>query len=255
MGKKKSKDFFRELADLVSETMATDIMIIRDREEKMLNPAVNRSGAVDALAQVVGEDTAKAIFSGDPLVDEKVREVLANDNAAEAIPVAQPWMAGRPLSEIEPYLKISMEPPRKKVDISTRITWDQYGMQLATTAALRADCRRRQVGAVLMAEDHSVISMGYNGGPSKGKSCLEGQCPRGLLSKEEVPGNSRYDEGLGTCVALHAEWNVLLRTSWDQFEGSTLYVTHKPCHICSVLISGTRIRRVVAPGYDWVSYA
>ena len=192
-----------------------------------------RSAAFKELAQVVGEKTAEAIFSGDPLVDEKVREVLRNEED-----------------------KIGMEPPpRKHVDISKRITWDQYGMQLAATAALRGDCRRRQVGAVLMAEDHSIISMGYNGGPSKGKSCLDGQCPRGLMSKEEVPGNSPYDEGSGTCIALHAEWNLLLRTSWEQFEGSTLYVTHKPCHICSVLISGTRIRRVVAPGYDWVSYA
>ena len=211
--------------------------------------------AYNELIKIVGVAAADAIISGDPVVDDKVREVLLKENGLKGIPVAQPWMAGKPLSEIEDYLKVDMEPPpRKHVDISTRITWDQYGMQLATTAALRADCRRRQVGAVLMAEDHSIISMGYNGGPSKGKSCLDGQCPRGLMSKEEVPGNSAYDTGGGTCVALHAEWNVLLRTSWDQFEGSTLYVTHKPCHICSVLISGTRIRRVVAPGYDWTAY-
>ena len=176
-------------------------------------------------------------------------KALVGEETAEAL-----WSAGGPVTDIENYVNMCTKTPRKKIDISTRITWDQYGMQLATTAALRADCRRRQVGAVLMGEDHSIISMGYNGGPSKGKSCLEGQCPRGLLSKEELPGNSAYDTGGGTCVALHAEWNVLLRTSWDQFEGSTLYVTHKPCHICSVLISGTRIRRVVAPGYDWVAY-
>ena len=215
-----------------------------------------RSAAFKQLAQVVGETAAEAIFSGDPLVDEKVREVILKDQAeqeAEREALA-PWVAGQPLWHTEfvgSGAKRTLGPP---VDISTRISWDQYGMQLANTAALRADCRRRRVGAVLMAEDHSIISMGYNGGPSKGKSCLEGQCPRGLLSKEELPGNSAYDTGGGTCVALHAEWNVLLRTSWDQFEGSTLYVTHKPCHICSVLISGTRIRRVVAPGYDWVHY-
>lgn len=229
-----------------------------------------RSAAFKELAQVVGEKTAEAIFSGDPLVDEKVREVLRNEEL-KAVLANQPldssqfigvnakqmlnpaWQAGGPPPNVED--KIGMEPPRKHVDISKRITWDQYGMQLATTAALRGDCRRRQVGAVLMAEDHSIISMGYNGGPSKGKSCLDGQCPRGLMSKKEVPGNSPYDEGSGTCIALHAEWNLLLRTSWEQFEGSTLYITKKPCHICSVMISGTRIRRVVAPGYDWVSYA
>lgn len=135
--------------------------------------------------------------------------------------------------------------------MTERPSWDEYGMRLAFEAASRADCTRRQVGAVLMADDHSIISVGYNGGPSKGASCLKGECPRGRLSKEELPGDSAYDTGGGTCVALHAEWNVLLRTAWHQFEGSTLYVTHAPCHICKVIISGTAIQRVVAPNYEW----
>lgn len=217
------------------------------------------------LIKLVGQGAADAIFSGDPevakLVDSKVREMQKkfdepDDAAKQAFEneLLAPWVAGQPLRHTE-FVGRGVMAALNPVDISTRITWDQYGMQLATTAALRGDCRRRQVGAVLMAEDHSIISMGYNGGPSKGKSCLDGQCPRGLMSKEEVPGNSPYDEGSGTCIALHAEWNLLLRTSWEQFEGSTLYITKKPCHICSVMISGTRIRRVVAPGYDWVSYA
>ena len=132
-----------------------------------------------------------------------------------------------------------------------RPDWDEYGLLMAEAAASRADCTRRKVGAALMAPDHSIISVGYNGGPSKGPSCLQGECPRGTLSKEELPGNSAYDTGGGTCVALHAEWNVLLRTDWHKFEGSTLYVTHEPCHICRVLISGTAIYRVVAPNFMW----
>lgn len=132
-----------------------------------------------------------------------------------------------------------------------RPSWDEYGLLMAEAAASRADCTRRKVGAALMAADHSIISVGYNGGPSKGPSCMQGECPRGTLSKEELPGNSAYDTGGGTCVALHAEWNVLLRTDWHKFAGSTLYVTHEPCHICRVLISGTAIYRVVAPNFEW----
>ena len=132
-----------------------------------------------------------------------------------------------------------------------RPSWDEYGLLMAEAAASRADCSRRKVGAALMAADHSIISVGYNGGPSKGPSCMQGECPRGTLSKEELPGNSAYDTGGGTCVALHAEWNVLLRTDWHKFAGSTLYVTHEPCHICRVLISGTAIYRVVAPNFEW----
>lgn len=133
-----------------------------------------------------------------------------------------------------------------------RPDWDTYGIQLAETVAARADCTRRQVGAVLMAPDHSIVATGYNGGPSKGFSCLQGECPRGRLSHDELPADSPYDTGGGSCVALHAEWNVLIRASWAQMVDATLYVTEEPCHICKVLISGTKIARVVFPNNVWV---
>lgn len=133
-------------------------------------------------------------------------------------------------------------------NMTLRPDWDEYGLEMAKSAALRADCTRRKVGAALMAADHSIISVGYNGGAPKGPSCLKGECARGQLSKEELPGDSAYDTGGGTCVALHAEWNVLLRTDWHKFSGSTLYITHAPCHICKVMIAGTAISRVVHPG-------
>lgn len=44
-----------------------------------------------------------------------------------------------------------------------RLTRDEYGLSLAQAAAGRADCTRRQVGAVIVAEDGSVVSRGYNG--------------------------------------------------------------------------------------------
>ena len=191
------------------------------------------------------------IFS-DALVDEKVREVLRKEEVERDADTLSgdehtAYILGMTLEEAQVKGYVKMKP----VNASPRITWDQYGMQLANTAALRGDCLRRQVGAILMAADHSIISLGYNGGPSKGASCLAGQCPRGRSSKEEAPGNSAYDVGVGTCVALHAEWNVLIRTSWHQFEGSTLYVSHTPCHICKVMIAGTKIARVVAPSFEW----
>lgn len=134
----------------------------------------------------------------------------------------------------------------------SRINWDEYGLELAKTVALRADCTRRKVGAVLMMPDHSIAATGYNGGSAGGPSCLKGQCPRGTLSTEELPSNSDYSSGKGTCIALHAEWNVLLRASWEQMNGSTLYVTTEPCHLCWNLIRGTHIERVVWRDADGV---
>lgn len=133
-----------------------------------------------------------------------------------------------------------------------RPDWNEYGILLAKTVAARADCTRRQVGAVLMAPDHSIVTTGYNGGPSKGPSCLQGECPRGRLTHDELPPDSPYDTGGGTCVALHAEWNVLLRAGWAEMAGSTLYVTEEPCHICKSLIKGTQIAKVIWPTGDWI---
>lgn len=124
----------------------------------------------------------------------------------------------------------------------TRPTWDEHGLTIAAAVANRADCTRRKVGAVLMLPDHSIVVTGYNGSPSGGPSCLAGECPRG---RSDVAPDSDYATGPGRCEALHAEWNVLLRATWEQMRDSTLYCTDEPCHLCRVLIAGTPIARVV----------
>lgn len=129
--------------------------------------------------------------------------------------------------------------------MTDRPSWDEHGMNHAKAAALRADCTRRKVGAALMLRDKSIAVTGYNGSYPGGPSCLQGECPRGRLTTEQLASNSAYDSGAGTCVALHAEWNVLLRASWHQLDGATLYVTTEPCHLCWNFIRGTRISQVV----------
>ena len=133
-----------------------------------------------------------------------------------------------------------------------RPSWDQYGLEMAKTASLRSDCTRRNIGAALMLPDHSIVPTGYNGGPPGGPSCLKGECPRGRLTHSELPPDSAYDSGGGMCIALHAEWNVLLRASWDQMRGATLYITDEPCHLCRILISGTPVARVVWPTGEYL---
>lgn len=129
-----------------------------------------------------------------------------------------------------------------------RPTWDEWGLELAMTVARRADCTRRQVGAVLMTPDHSIVATGYNGAPSGRPGCLtDGACPRG--QSEVAPGSS-YDTGAGACIALHAEQNALLRASWSDMKGSTLYITDEPCDGCFRMIVGTPISRIVTPIWE-----
>lgn len=137
-----------------------------------------------------------------------------------------------------------MEPLRPK--------WDSYFLEIAKTVALRADCTRRKVGAVIVLPDRTIVATGYNGSPSGGPSCLLGECPRGRMSRDEVAPGSSYDTGAGSCVALHAEQNALLRASWDEMQGSTLYCTDKPCEGCARMICGTPIERVVCIEDDHV---
>lgn len=130
-------------------------------------------------------------------------------------------------------------------DNDPRPSWDEWGLALARAVALRADCSRRQVGAVLITGDHRVAATGYNGAPSGMPGCLtHGACPRGRSNVE--PGSS-YDTGEGSCIALHAEQNALLRASWYDLKGSTLYVTDEPCEGCRRMIYGTLLDRVVTP--------
>ena len=127
-----------------------------------------------------------------------------------------------------------------------RPTWDEWGLALARTVAMRADCTRRQVGAVLMDEGHRIVATGYNGAPAGEKGCLTaGACPRGHRSYEEVKTLSSYDTGVGSCISLHAEQNAIIRASHTDMVGATLYITCEPCDGCDRMIRGTPIRRVV----------
>lgn len=123
-----------------------------------------------------------------------------------------------------------------------RPSWDLYFAAIARTVSTRADCRRRKVGAVIVDANHRIVSTGYNGAPAGDQGCLEGACPRGLMTSEEAAPGTAYDN----CIAVHAEANALLyaRTS---LVGCTIYVTCPPCRDCSKLIAGAGIVRVVCP--------
>ena len=123
----------------------------------------------------------------------------------------------------------------------SRPSWDAYFLGIARAVAARADCSRRQVGAVVV-RDRRIVATGYNGSPPGGPSCLAGECPR--ATSTVAPGSS-YDTGPGSCVAVHAELNAVLYAGVNGCQGSTLYCTDKPCDGCSKLIDASGITLVV----------
>nr|OQO18896.1 hypothetical protein B0A51_13658 [Rachicladosporium sp. CCFEE 5018] len=91
-----------------------------------------------------------------------------------------------------------------------RPNWDTYFMTLASLAARRSNCMRRQVGCVLI-RSNRVISTGYNGTPRHLRNCLSGGCPRCNTTPSSAGGTS-----LSTCLCLHAEENALLEAGRER---------------------------------------
>jgi deoxycytidylate deaminase len=144
-----------------------------------------------------------------------------------------------------------------------RIGWDGYFANIAYAVSARADCTRRMVGAVIVHPYlHDIIATGYNGSAPDEPGCLtDGACPRGRHYQarseycacgnrwpcpDSAKPNSSYDTGPGTCIAIHAEANALLRAGMNA-RGCIMYVTGEPCEGCVKLIRGAMIAKVIWP--------
>lgn len=135
-------------------------------------------------------------------------------------------------------------------DLPTRPTWDEYYLSIAKIVATRADCRRARHGAVIVSQDHRPISFGYNGAPSGQPGCLEGACPRGRKTTEELKHlGGGYDdpESPGYCISVHAEANAIILAGRNATKNATIYITGEPCHGCRKLIAAAGITRIVWP--------
>lgn len=124
--------------------------------------------------------------------------------------------------------------------IDSRLSWDEYFMQMAELTAKRSTCLRRHVGAVIVKNRH-IIATGYNGAPRGLTHCGErGGC---LRQKLNVPSGQRHE----LCRALHAEQNAIIQaaTLGQSIEGGIIYVTHQPCVICAKMIINAGLKKIV----------
>ena len=122
----------------------------------------------------------------------------------------------------------------------TRMSWDEYFMEMAKLAAKRSTCLRRNVGAVIVQDKH-VVATGYNGAPKGIPHCSElGGCYR---TAHNIPSGERHE----LCRALHAEQNAIIQaaTYAQSIEGASIYITHQPCVICAKMIINAGIKRII----------
>lgn len=109
-------------------------------------------------------------------------------------------------------------------------TLEKWALGIAKQTAERSRDPSTKCGAVILREDKSVCSVGYNG------------FPRAMEDKQEWYDNrvEKYDR------VIHAEMNALLAAK-ESVNGMTLYVSAPTCKDCAKHVIASGIKRVCWP--------
>ena len=110
---------------------------------------------------------------------------------------------------------------------NSRISREEYFMEVAKLTAYRSTCPKKSVGAILI-KDNRIIATGYNG----------------VLP--HIDHNKGIDEA-GKTHTVHAEANLISFCAKKGIptEGTVLYTTLSPCDKCAELIIQSGIESVV----------
>lgn len=133
---------------------------------------------------------------------------------------------------------------------TTRISKENYYLDIACTVATRATCLRKKYGAIIVKND-IIVSTGYNGAPRGRKNCTDmGIC---LREKMNIPRGERYE----LCRSVHAEANAIIAASREQMLGGVLYLAgidgstgelvpdSCSCQMCKKLVINAGIEKVI----------
>ena len=99
----------------------------------------------------------------------------------------------------------------------TRISKENYYLDIAETVASRSTCLRKKYGAIIVKND-VIVSTGYNGAPRGRQNCNDiGTCMR---EKMNIPRGERYE----LCRSIHTQANAIINASRERMLGATLYM-------------------------------
>lgn len=104
------------------------------------------------------------------------------------------------------------------------MNWDEYAIGIAEAVAKKSKDPWKKVGAVILREDKSIASVGYNG------------FPQGV----EEDWSNRDERRK---YVIHAEQNALRYIKPG--DGDTLYCTLLPCGDCIKAIAAYKIKKVI----------
>lgn len=176
-----------------------DFIVMEEKEFQGSNPAGQQLLATEKLADAVIPNTTSL---------EELRELVKTK-----------------------ALKIARAQPRP--------SWDEYFMDIARMVAMRSNCVKRRVAALIV-KDKRIISSGYNGTPRGVKNCNEGGCPR-------CNSFAKSGTGLEDCFCSHAEENAITQSAYHgmSIKDAILFTTFSPCLICTKMIINSGIGEVV----------
>jgi dCMP deaminase len=174
-------------------------------------------------------------------VEEEARELHSNNPANQQLHATQEMadlvVANNGTLEQLHYRLDELLPPL--LSRFMRPSWDEYFMNIAKVVAMRSNCMKRKVAAIIV-KDRRVISTGYNGTPRGARNCNEGGCPR---CNGMAPSGTALDE----CLCCHGEENAITQAAYHgtSLKGATLYSTFAPCLLCTKMIINSGIAEVV----------
>ena len=132
----------------------------------------------------------------------------------------------------------------------SRISKENYYLDIAQTVLERATCLRRVYGAIIVKNDE-IISTGYNGAPRGRRNCVDmGYCTREAM---QIPRGERYE----LCRSVHAEANAIISAARRDIVGGTLYLVGRKaqtgellhdatsCSMCRRLVINSGLSKVV----------
>jgi dCMP deaminase len=211
---KKNKDFF-----LIAVHANADLRFERIQKR-------GRQGDVKTLEEFVAVEKkeASSSHSAGQQLDEtiKMADVIVENNHS--------------LDDFFEQIKKTIGAVAKK---KQRPSWDEYFLDIARAIAMRSNCVKRKVAALII-KDKRIISTGYNGTPRGVKNCSDGGCPR---CNNLAEGGTKLDE----CLCSHAEENAITQAAYHgvAIKGSTIYTTFSPCLMCTKMIINSGIAEVV----------
>ncbi len=217
----------------------SEVEVLRRRKDFTLLALAADPGTRFERSRIRGRESAAQTL--EQFLQEETRELSSNN------PANQQLLATLSAADVTLMNNGTLEELHRKLDellpplMSNfkRPGWDEYFMSIAKVVAMRSNCIKRKVAAIIV-KDKRVISTGYNGTPRGAKNCNEGGCPR--CNSMALSGTA-----LDECLCCHGEENAITQAAYHgtALKGASLYTTFAPCLLCTKMIINSGIVEVV----------